>query len=168
SFADSHMHLEEGGWGRQTTARELPSAPEIAGVNMRLTPGGVRELHWHKSAEWAYMLKGLARITAVDQDAHSFQNDVSSADRWYLPPGSPGCRRRPGTQYVQPSDVGPRAHPNEWRNRPHYRFLIVQSFDDDRGGLGRDRVGRNARTALAPQCRRVAVLHLRAGADDHF
>ena len=61
SFADSHMHLEEGGWGRQTTARELPSAPEIAGVNMRLTPGGVRELHWHKSAEWAYMLKGLAR-----------------------------------------------------------------------------------------------------------
>jgi len=23
SFADSHMHLSEGGWGRQTTAREF-------------------------------------------------------------------------------------------------------------------------------------------------
>src|SRR6266404_2869407 len=28
SFADSHMHLSEGGWGRQTTIRELPTAPE--------------------------------------------------------------------------------------------------------------------------------------------
>jgi oxalate decarboxylase len=27
SFADSHMHLSPGGWGRQTTARELPSLP---------------------------------------------------------------------------------------------------------------------------------------------
>jgi oxalate decarboxylase len=89
SFADSHMHLEEGGWGRQTTARELPSAPEIAGVNMRLTPGGVRELHWHKSAEWAYMLKGWARITAIDQDANAFQDDVSEGDLWYFPAGIP-------------------------------------------------------------------------------
>jgi oxalate decarboxylase len=30
---------------------------------MRLNPGGVRELHWHKQAEWAYMLLGRARIT---------------------------------------------------------------------------------------------------------
>src|SRR6266478_9002706 len=44
SFADSHMHLSEGGWGRQTPARELPIAAEVAGVNMRLTPGGVREM----------------------------------------------------------------------------------------------------------------------------
>ena len=58
SFADSHMHLTPGGWGRQTTIRELPTAPEIAGVNMRLKAGGVREMHWHKAAEWAFMLKG--------------------------------------------------------------------------------------------------------------
>ena len=43
SYADSHNHLEPGGWGRQTTIRELPVAKTIAGVNMRLTPGGVRE-----------------------------------------------------------------------------------------------------------------------------
>ena len=63
---DSHMHLSDGGWGRQTTARELPIATEVAGVNMRLIPGGVREMHWHKAAEWAYMLKGRARITAIE------------------------------------------------------------------------------------------------------
>src|SRR5438874_276318 len=62
SFAHSYMHLSEGGWGRQTTARELPIATEVAGVNMRLTAGGVREMHWHTAAEWAYMLRGLARI----------------------------------------------------------------------------------------------------------
>ncbi len=51
SFADSHMHLAPGGWGRQTTVRELPVSTEIAGVSMRLKAGGVRELHWHKAAE---------------------------------------------------------------------------------------------------------------------
>jgi oxalate decarboxylase len=89
SFADSHMHLSDGGWGRQTTARELPIATEVAGVNMRLTPGGVRELHWHKAAEWAYMLKGLARITAIDQDGRAFQDDVGEGDLWYFGAGIP-------------------------------------------------------------------------------
>jgi oxalate decarboxylase len=89
SFADSHMHLSEGGWGRQTTARELPIATELAGVNMRLTPCGVRELHWHKQAEWAYMLKGFARITAIDQDGRTFQDNVGEGDLWYFPAGIP-------------------------------------------------------------------------------
>src|SRR6266446_573175 len=87
--ADSHMHLSEGGWGRQTTVRELPIATEVAGVNMRLTAGGVREMHWHKAAEWAYMLKGRARITAIDQDGHAFQDDVGEGDLWYFPAGIP-------------------------------------------------------------------------------
>jgi oxalate decarboxylase len=89
SFADSHMHLSEGGWGRQTTVRELPIATEVAGVNMRLTPGGVREMHWHKAAEWAYMLKGRARLTAIDQDGRTFQDDVGEGDLWYFPAGIP-------------------------------------------------------------------------------
>jgi oxalate decarboxylase len=89
SFADSHMHLSPGGWGRQTTIRELPTAPEIAGVNMRLKPGGVREMHWHQAAEWAYMLKGRARITAIDQEGRAFQDDVGEGDLWYFAAGIP-------------------------------------------------------------------------------
>src|SRR5438445_3595581 len=65
SFSDAHMRLASGGWTRQVTRRELGVSKDIAGVNMRLNAGGVRELHWHKSAEWAYMLYGTARITAV-------------------------------------------------------------------------------------------------------
>jgi oxalate decarboxylase len=83
------MHLSEGGWGRQTTVRELPIATEIAGVNMRLTPGGVREMHWHTAAEWAFMIKGQARITAIDENGRTFQDDVGEGDLWYFPAGIP-------------------------------------------------------------------------------
>jgi oxalate decarboxylase/phosphoglucose isomerase-like protein (cupin superfamily) len=57
SFTDSHMRLEEGGWARETTVRELPTSKELAGVNMRLGRGVYRELHWHNEAEWAYIIK---------------------------------------------------------------------------------------------------------------
>ncbi len=89
SFADAHMRLERGGWTRQVTARELGISKNIAGVNMRLNAGGVRELHWHKAAEWAYMLYGTARITAVDADGRNFVDDVGVGDLWYFPPGIP-------------------------------------------------------------------------------
>ncbi|HLI06060.1 MAG TPA: cupin domain-containing protein [Ktedonobacteraceae bacterium] len=76
SFSNAHMRLEKGGWAREVTVRELPIATTLAGVNMRLTPGGVRERHWHKQAEWSFMLDGRARITAVDQNGRNFVDDV--------------------------------------------------------------------------------------------
>ena len=89
SFADSHVKMREGGWSRQTTVRELPISTDMAMVNMRLKAGGVREMHWHKPAEWAYMLKGRARITAVDQEGRAFQDDVGEGDLWNFPSGIP-------------------------------------------------------------------------------
>jgi oxalate decarboxylase len=89
SFNDSHMRLERGGWTRQVTVRELGISKNIAGVNMRLNAGGVRELHWHKAAEWAYMLYGTARITAVDAEGRNFVDDVGVGDLWYFPSGIP-------------------------------------------------------------------------------
>ncbi|MBE1444129.1 oxalate decarboxylase family bicupin [Paenibacillus sp. OAS669] len=89
SFSDTHMRLEHGGWAREVTERELPIATTISGVNMALTPGGVRELHWHQQAEWSLMLLGRARITAVDQDGRNFIADVEQGDLWYFPPGIP-------------------------------------------------------------------------------
>lgn len=89
SFDDAHIRLSGGGWTRQVTARELGVSKDIAGVNMRLNAGGVRELHWHKAAEWAYVLYGKARITAVDANGHNFVDDVGAGDLWYFPPGIP-------------------------------------------------------------------------------
>ncbi len=85
SFAASRNRLLEGGWAREVTVRELPVATELAGVNMRLKPGGIREMHWHKEAEWAYMLAGRARITAIDEQGRTFIDDVGVGDLWNFP-----------------------------------------------------------------------------------
>jgi hypothetical protein len=56
---------------------------------MRLTAGGFRELHWHTAGEWAIMLYGNARITAIDLDGKSFVADVGKNDLWFFPSGIP-------------------------------------------------------------------------------
>ena len=89
SFDLAHKEIDSGGWTRQVTVRDLPISKTMAGVEMRLTTGGVRELHWHVSAEWAYMIYGNARITAVDENGKSFVNDVAAGDLWLFPGGNP-------------------------------------------------------------------------------
>ncbi|UXV35354.1 cupin domain-containing protein [Staphylococcus sp. IVB6181] len=89
SFSDVHVRLEEGGWSREVTKRELPISEPIASVNMRLTPGGVRELHWHKEAEWAIVLNGAVRVTSVDQDGKVWIDIVRKNELWYFPAGIP-------------------------------------------------------------------------------
>jgi len=87
SFANKRTY--EGGWSREVTVRELAISKTLAGVNMRLTAGGVRELHWHTADEWAIVLYGSARITGVDRDGKSFVADVRKNDLWYFPSGIP-------------------------------------------------------------------------------
>ena len=88
-FAAAHNRLSRGGWAREVTTRELPVATELAGVNMRLKPGAIREMHWHKAAEWAFMLAGRARITAIDPEGRNFIDDVGEGDLWNFPAGIP-------------------------------------------------------------------------------
>jgi oxalate decarboxylase len=88
-FSFAHKRLQEGGWSREVTQRELAVSKTLAGVDMRLTAGGVRELHWHTAAEWAFMLYGTARITCIDADGKSFVTDVKENELWFFPPGIP-------------------------------------------------------------------------------
>jgi oxalate decarboxylase len=89
SFDLSHKDVNSGGWTRQVTERDLAISKTMAGVEMYLTPGGVRELHWHVSAEWAFVIYGSCRITAVDAEGRSFVNDVHEGDLWLFPGGVP-------------------------------------------------------------------------------
>src|SRR5580693_9485060 len=89
SFDLVKKRLEEGGWTHEVTDRELPSSRDIAGVNMRLTAGSYRELHWHTADEWAYMLYGNARVTVMSPDGAMFIDDVSEGDVWMFPAGFP-------------------------------------------------------------------------------
>jgi oxalate decarboxylase len=88
-FSLANKRVYEGGWSREVTVRGLPLSKTIAGVNMRLNAGGIRELHWHTAAEWAIMLNGSTRITAVDDDGRSFVRDTHEGDLWYFPTGIP-------------------------------------------------------------------------------
>jgi oxalate decarboxylase len=88
-FGIAHKRMQEGGWSREVTIRELAISKSIAGVDMRLTAGGVRELHWHTAAEWAIMLYGNARITGLDAEGKSFVDDVTEGDLWFFPTGIP-------------------------------------------------------------------------------
>lgn len=93
SFADAHVRLQPGGWTNEVTQLELPVATDISGVQMHLNGGetmtGVREMHWHKEGEWAYMLAGTARITALAPTGGAFVDDVNAGDLWFFPAGWP-------------------------------------------------------------------------------
>jgi oxalate decarboxylase len=88
-YAMARNRVLSGGWAREITVRELPVATEISGVDMRLTPGGIRELHWHKEAEWAYMIAGSCRVSLLDDEGRLFIDDVGVGDLWYFPSGFP-------------------------------------------------------------------------------
>ena len=88
-FAFAHRRVEEAGWTRQVTVRDMPISKKMAGVEMRLIRGGIRELHWHLGAEWAYMTAGTARITCVDHKGRGFVEDVKKGDLWLFPGGFP-------------------------------------------------------------------------------
>lgn len=107
-FAMAHNRLEDGGWAREVTVRELPVATSMAGVNMRLGPGVVRELHWHKEAEWAYILEGTARLTVVDPDGNLSIDDLKPGDVWLIPAGIPHSIQgmEEGTEFLLVFDDG--------------------------------------------------------------
>ena len=89
SFSQAHRRIQEGGWARQVNVVDFPISKDIAGVNMKLNAGGIRELHWHAADEWSLMLTGTARITALDHDGRPYVKDLKAGDLWYFPQGVP-------------------------------------------------------------------------------
>lgn len=89
SFNISPRRQQQGGWAREVTQGDFAISDEISGVNMHLAPGGVRELHWHQTAEWAIMTRGRCRVTTLDRRGRPSVEDVEAGDLWYFPAGLP-------------------------------------------------------------------------------
>src|SRR6202049_2802551 len=89
SFNTVQRRVQNGGWARQFTQADFAISTTITGVNMRLTAGGIRELHWHQAAEWAYMTYGHCRVTVIDPMGRPYVADVKEGDIWYFPAGYP-------------------------------------------------------------------------------
>ncbi|WP_255569490.1 cupin domain-containing protein [Neoroseomonas alba] len=96
SFNIAHRRIQDGGGARQVTQEGFLLSSAITGVNMRLAAGGIRELHWHPAAEWAYMTTGRCRITVMDTKGRAYVQDVGIGDLWYFPAGTPPSLQGPG------------------------------------------------------------------------
>src|ERR1700720_84128 len=78
----------EGGSAKESTVKQLPVSESIAGVSMRLKPGGLRELHWHAiAADWASVIKGHVRGPVIAPTAQAESADFGPGDVWYFPKG---------------------------------------------------------------------------------
>ena len=89
SFNNAPRRIQDGGWARQVTQSDFAISETISGVNMRLTAGGIRELHWHQAAEWAIMTYGNCRVTVLNSMGQPYVADVKEGDIWYFPAGYP-------------------------------------------------------------------------------
>lgn len=77
-----------GGITRGASVVDFPASVGIAGVSMRLDPGGLRELHWHaNAAEWGYVISGSCRTTLLHPDGTSYIDTFGPGDVWYFPRG---------------------------------------------------------------------------------
>ena len=98
SFNNAPKRIQDGGWARQVTQYDFQISETIAGVNMRLTGGGIREMHWHLAAEWAFVsAKARCRITTIDGQGRANVEDVREGGLWYFPAGLPHSLQGLGT-----------------------------------------------------------------------
>ncbi|MEW6143613.1 MAG: cupin domain-containing protein [Thermodesulfobacteriota bacterium] len=76
------------GNSKEVSVRELPISKGIAGVSMRLRPGGIRELHWHAiAAEWGFFITGNARVTVLNPDGQWDTQEYGPGDIFFIPMG---------------------------------------------------------------------------------
>lgn len=87
SLDSAPIKATTGGWAREITARTLPIATNIASARLFINPGGCREMHWHNSAEWAYILGGHCQITIIDPEGKVEVANYSAGDLWFFPKG---------------------------------------------------------------------------------
>src|SRR5258708_8853542 len=76
----------EAGSAKEATLTSYPASKNIAGVSMRLKPGGIRELHWHAiAAEWALVLTGRVLATVIAPNGQPATDIFEPGDIWYFP-----------------------------------------------------------------------------------
>lgn len=86
-FSDSHTRLLPGGWVREQVITDLPQSTDIAAAQQHLQKGAIRELHWHRVAEWGFVYAGRVTVSAVDADGNFQVSTLQPGDVWYFPKG---------------------------------------------------------------------------------
>ncbi|PPE81129.1 cupin [Kaistia algarum] len=114
SFNIMPKRIQAGGWGRQVTITEFPASKDVSGVDMRLGPGGIRELHWHLANEWGIVTSGRCRVTLLDQQGQAYVQDVGPGELWFFPAGCPHALQGLGPEGCEFLLVFDDAHQSEF------------------------------------------------------
>ncbi|KAM0333227.1 hypothetical protein ACHAQA_001887 [Verticillium albo-atrum] len=87
-FSDSKTRLLKGGWVRSQVVTDLPQSHDIAAAQQHLEKGAIRELHWHRVAEWGFVYNGSVLVSAVDENGKFVNEKLEYGDIWYFPKGA--------------------------------------------------------------------------------
>ena len=176
SFNISPKRVQRGGWAREVTGEDFALSSDISGVNMHLAPGGIRELHWHQSAEWGVMTRGRCRVTTIDFNGRPSVEDVEAGDLWYFAAGLPHSLQGlgpTGAEFVLAFDNGQQSESNTllvtdflahvppdvlaknfevpvetFKNLPLHNFWIFQG--DEPGSLAADQAAASVQPGTDP------------------
>ncbi|KAF2105406.1 oxalate decarboxylase oxdD [Lophiotrema nucula] len=86
-FSDSKTRIFNGGWVREQVVQDLPQSHDIAAAQQHLKKGAIRELHWHRVAEWGFVYDGRVLVSAVDENGKYQVDELGFGDIWYFPKG---------------------------------------------------------------------------------
>lgn len=68
--------------------KEFPISKTITGVVLDLEPSGIRELHWHPTAdEWQYLIEGKVQVTMFGSGGRYRTESLEAGDVAYIPQG---------------------------------------------------------------------------------
>lgn len=88
SFSNSKTKIFNGGRTREQVVTDIPASTDIAGAQQHLKKGAVRELHWHRVAEWGFVYTGEVLVSAVDENGDYQVDKLQVGDIWYFSKGS--------------------------------------------------------------------------------
>jgi oxalate decarboxylase len=78
----------KGGREWRADSTQFPISRTISGVVLDLEPGGLRELHWHPTAdEWQYVITGLVNVTLFGSHGRYRTEQLEKGDVGYIPQG---------------------------------------------------------------------------------
>lgn len=66
----------------------MPQSHDISAAQQHLKKGAIRELHWHRVAEWGFVYSGSVLISAVDEFGRYQVEKLNYGDIWYFPKGA--------------------------------------------------------------------------------
>ena len=80
--------IYQGGREWRVDSTNFPISKTVTGVILELEPGGLRELHWHPTAdEWQYVLEGNISVTMFGSHSRHRIETLEQGDVGYIPQG---------------------------------------------------------------------------------